>query len=181
MATTGDLGGLDPAGHHGALDGITFLPTPPGLEDLLDPFAGEDPHQVVFQRQEELRTPRVALAARAPAQLVVDAPAFVALGADNVQAAGFDDLLVALLPFLFDFPLLLFGGVLAEFLEFLRTDERFYADSPKELLALASYYAKKADGRLPQLFGVLRTTVVVDVDSIGFIVQDGQIGTEVIE
>jgi uncharacterized protein (DUF885 family) len=48
-----------------------------------------------------------------------------------------------------------FEGSFAEFLEFLRTDERFYADSPKELLALASYYAKKADGRLPQLFGVL--------------------------
>jgi uncharacterized protein (DUF885 family) len=48
-----------------------------------------------------------------------------------------------------------FEGSFAEFLEFLRTDEQFYASTPKELLALASYYAKKADGRLPSLFGQL--------------------------
>ncbi len=48
-----------------------------------------------------------------------------------------------------------FDGDFAEFLEFLRTDEQFYAKTPKELLALASYYAKKADGRLPSLFGHL--------------------------
>lgn len=48
-----------------------------------------------------------------------------------------------------------FDGSFAEFLEFLRTDEQFYARTPKELLALASYYAKKADGRLPSLFGHL--------------------------
>jgi uncharacterized protein (DUF885 family) len=48
-----------------------------------------------------------------------------------------------------------FDGSFAEFLEFLRTDEQFYARTPKELLALASYYAKKADGRLPSLFGQL--------------------------
>ena len=47
----------------------------------------EDAHQVVFQRQEELRCTRVALAARAAAQLVVDAPALVALGTEDVKAA----------------------------------------------------------------------------------------------
>jgi uncharacterized protein (DUF885 family) len=46
-----------------------------------------------------------------------------------------------------------FGGSFAEFLAFLRTDPQFYAKTPKELLAHASYYAKKVDGRLPQLFG----------------------------
>jgi len=48
-----------------------------------------------------------------------------------------------------------FAGDFAQFLEFLRTDEQFYARTPKELLAFASYYAKKIDGRMPQLFGHL--------------------------
>lgn len=48
-----------------------------------------------------------------------------------------------------------FKGDFAAFLEFLRTDPQFYAKTPKELLAIASYYAKKIDGRLPMLFGHL--------------------------
>ena len=46
-----------------------------------------------------------------------------------------------------------FEGDFDAFLEFLRTDPQFYARNPKELLAHASYYAKKIDGRLPMLFG----------------------------
>ena len=49
-------------------------------------------HQRVFERQIEARRARVALAPGAAAQLVVDAPRLVALGADDVQAAGVDDL-----------------------------------------------------------------------------------------
>jgi uncharacterized protein (DUF885 family) len=48
-----------------------------------------------------------------------------------------------------------FEGSFAEFLQFLRTDPQFYASTPRELLATASYYAKKIDGRLPMLFGHL--------------------------
>ncbi|MDT8319738.1 MAG: DUF885 domain-containing protein, partial [Xanthomonadales bacterium] len=48
-----------------------------------------------------------------------------------------------------------FEGDFNAFLAFLRGDSRFYAKTPKELLAHASYYAKKIDGRLPQLFGHL--------------------------
>ncbi|WP_417449650.1 DUF885 domain-containing protein [Kordiimonas sp.] len=48
-----------------------------------------------------------------------------------------------------------FEGSFADFLEFLRTDEGFYAKTPKELLMHASYIAKKIDGRLPQLFNTL--------------------------
>ena len=48
-----------------------------------------------------------------------------------------------------------FEGDFAAFLEFLRTDPQFYARTPRELLAHASYYAKKIDGRLPMLFGHL--------------------------
>jgi len=48
-----------------------------------------------------------------------------------------------------------FQGDFAAFLAFLRRDPQFYAKTPKELLAHASYYAKKIDGRLPMLFGRL--------------------------
>jgi uncharacterized protein (DUF885 family) len=48
-----------------------------------------------------------------------------------------------------------FEGDFAAFLAHLRSDRQFYAKTPKELLALASYYAKKIDGRLPMLFGHL--------------------------
>ena len=47
----------------------------------------EETHQVVFEREEELRRARIALTAGAAAQLAVDAPRLVALGADDVQAA----------------------------------------------------------------------------------------------
>ena len=48
-----------------------------------------------------------------------------------------------------------FEGDFSEFIEFLRTDPQFYAKTPKELLAHASYYAKKIDGRLPMLINHL--------------------------
>ena len=53
----------------------------------------EDAHQIVLQRQEEFRAARIALAAGAAAQLIVDAAALVPLGADDVEAAGGDRLL----------------------------------------------------------------------------------------
>ncbi len=54
---------------------------------VLDPLAGEDPHQVVFQREVEAAAAGVALPAAAAAQLEVDAAGFVPFGADDVQAA----------------------------------------------------------------------------------------------
>ena len=54
----------------------------------------EDAHQVVLQRQVELRAARIALAAGAAAQLVVDAAGFVALGAEHVEAARGERLLL---------------------------------------------------------------------------------------
>ena len=46
-----------------------------------------------------------------------------------------------------------FKGSFKDFLKFLRTDPRFYATTPKQLLMHASYIAKKIDGRMPSLFG----------------------------
>ncbi len=48
-----------------------------------------------------------------------------------------------------------FSGSFAEFLKFLRTDPRFYAKSPEQLLKEASYIAKQMDGKLPSLFKTL--------------------------
>ncbi len=48
-----------------------------------------------------------------------------------------------------------FTGTLAEFFNFLRTDTRFYAKTPRQLLQEASYWSKKIDGRLPAYFDPL--------------------------
>ena len=48
-----------------------------------------------------------------------------------------------------------FEGNFAAFVEHLRTDPRFYAESPEELLQEASFILKKMDGELPSLFGRL--------------------------
>ncbi|MHC9511087.1 DUF885 domain-containing protein [Kangiella sp. M94] len=48
-----------------------------------------------------------------------------------------------------------FEGTFPEFLEFLRTDPQFYAETPEELIKEASYIAKKMDHKLPQFFGKL--------------------------
>ena len=48
-----------------------------------------------------------------------------------------------------------FEGSREAFIEWLRTDAQFYAETPRQLLAEASYWAKKIDGRLPMLFGHL--------------------------
>ena len=48
-----------------------------------------------------------------------------------------------------------FKGSFAEFLAFLRTDEQFYAKSPKELLMFARDVAKRLDEQLPRYFKTL--------------------------
>lgn len=48
-----------------------------------------------------------------------------------------------------------FKGSFKDFFTFLRTDKRFYATTPEQLLKEASFIAKKIDGKLPSLFGKL--------------------------
>ncbi len=48
-----------------------------------------------------------------------------------------------------------FHGDFKAFLQFLRTDPRFYAKTPEELLMRASFIAKRMDGKLPSLFRTL--------------------------
>ncbi|MGB0514557.1 MAG: DUF885 domain-containing protein, partial [Wenzhouxiangellaceae bacterium] len=48
-----------------------------------------------------------------------------------------------------------FDGSFAEFLEYLRTDPKFYASTPTELLKHAAWIAKRADDQMPRFFGRL--------------------------
>lgn len=51
-----------------------------------------------------------------------------------------------------------FNGSFQEFIEFLRTDPRFYVDSPQALLEKVALVLKRMDGELPRLFGRLPRT-----------------------
>ncbi len=68
------------------------------LHDRAQALAAEDAQQRILERQEEARASRVALPPRAAAQLVVDAARLVAFGADDVQPARLDHVVVADLP-----------------------------------------------------------------------------------
>jgi len=48
-----------------------------------------------------------------------------------------------------------FDGDFSEFVEHLRTEPRFYANTPEELMQEASFILKRIDGELPSLFGRL--------------------------
>ena len=48
-----------------------------------------------------------------------------------------------------------FDGTFAEFLNFMRTDPQFYAESEQELMMYASWLAKRADDAMPRFFGRL--------------------------
>lgn len=48
-----------------------------------------------------------------------------------------------------------FQGSFPEFLQMLRTDPRFYAKTPEDLMEKASEIAKRSDDQLPRLFGTL--------------------------
>ncbi len=48
-----------------------------------------------------------------------------------------------------------FEGTFAEFLDFLRSDPQFYAQTEAQLLKEAAWLAKKADGKMPEFFGTL--------------------------
>ena len=58
------------------------------LQHAVHPLGPEDAHQIVFQRLRKKSSARDRPGARAAAQLVVDAPAFVTFGAQNVEPAG---------------------------------------------------------------------------------------------
>ena len=89
----GFLRALDALGDHLRLDGHALFHAQT-LKQRADPLLGEDAHQVVFKGEIEARLAGIALASGAAAELVVDAARLVALGAEDEEAAGVDDLIV---------------------------------------------------------------------------------------
>src|SRR2546427_7851649 len=76
----------DGAGYPRVGDDLAFLGDG-AVHPARDAVGPEQAHQVVFQRKEEDALARVALAPRAAAQLAVDAPRLVTLGADDHESA----------------------------------------------------------------------------------------------
>jgi uncharacterized protein (DUF885 family) len=72
-----------------------------------------------------------------------------------------------------------FKRTFPEFLAFLRSDPRFYAKTPAELLGFSSYVAKRMDGKLKDVFGTLpryRFTIKPVPDAIAPIYTSGRGG-----
>ena len=66
----------------------------------LEVLSAEEPHQVVVQGDVEARGTRVALPARTPAELIVDAPRIVPFGPEHVKTSCRPDFLVVVAPIL---------------------------------------------------------------------------------
>src|SRR4029077_7355782 len=66
---------------------------PDPAHQALELVGAEDAQQVVLQREEKPRAAWIALTSRTPAQLIVDSPRLVTLGAEDVQSAGREHLL----------------------------------------------------------------------------------------
>lgn len=74
-----------------------------------------------------------------------------------------------------------FQGTLPEFITFLRTDQRFYAKTPRELLSYAAYVVKKVDGQLSETIGTLpryRHGILPVPEALGPIYTGGRGGLE---
>ena len=80
-------------GDHPALDGHVLFHAQ-AQHEVLHALAAEDAQQIVLQGEEETRAAGVALAAGSSAELVIDAPGFVALGGHDVEAAQSGDFVV---------------------------------------------------------------------------------------
>lgn len=74
-----------------------------------------------------------------------------------------------------------FKGTFPEFLKFMRSDPRFYAKTPKELLSLSAYVVKKMDGKLKDNFEVLpryRFTILPVPEEVAPIYTSGRGGLD---
>jgi hypothetical protein len=71
----------------GMRNGFAFFEAEP-LQDRVHALRTEDTHQIILQAQKEFGGAGIALAPRPAAQLIVDTPALVALGAENEKTAA---------------------------------------------------------------------------------------------
>ena len=68
-------------------DRLILLQSQP-LQHTVELVGAENAHQIIFERQEEFRMARVALATGTATQLIIDTAAFVTFGAQNVETTG---------------------------------------------------------------------------------------------
>ena len=61
------------------------------VHQLRNPIASEEAHQIIFEREEELRRSRITLTARASAQLTIDSSRLVSLRSNDVKSADLLD------------------------------------------------------------------------------------------
>ena len=81
------LGAGERARNPGMDNRFALFQTKP-FEHAVHAVGAENAHQIIFQTQEKAAAPWVALPPGAPAQLIVNAAAFVPLSANHAQAAG---------------------------------------------------------------------------------------------
>ncbi len=73
-------------------DGFAFFQTQL-LQHAVHPVCAENTHQIIFEAQVEFGAPWIALTTSTATQLIVDAAAFMSLGANDVEAACVQGLL----------------------------------------------------------------------------------------
>jgi len=94
------LSTLDGLAHQGILNRDVLIEVAP-LHQSLDTVAAEAAHNIVLERYVEAGASWVTLASRPPAELVVDAPSLMALGAYDVEATQVFHPFALFLTFLF--------------------------------------------------------------------------------
>ena len=95
------LGVLDPAGDHPGVDRFSRVILETG-HDVLDPVSAKTAHQIVIEADKESRGTRVSLTSGTAPELVVDTSGLMALRADDMQSAQFDDFFVLFLALCFE-------------------------------------------------------------------------------
>src|SRR5262245_12827525 len=95
---------LDLASDHAALDGLMILHTESG-EPARHALTAVNTHEGILQREIKSRRAGIALPAGAATELIVNSPAVVSLGADDMQAAHLGDFPALFLHFFFSFNL----------------------------------------------------------------------------
>src|SRR3990167_3689583 len=73
-----------------------------------DPVAAKKPHNLILKRNKKARGTRITLPSRAAAELVVDAPRFMALGTNHIQSSQCDHFIMRGFPSSL-LPLIIFG------------------------------------------------------------------------
>ena len=85
------LGAFQRFVHPGVNDRFAFLHAK-ARQNLIQPLRAKDPHQIVFETEIETGAPRIPLATRTAAQLIVDPAAFVTFRGHHTKATRLENL-----------------------------------------------------------------------------------------